>query len=74
MIATLAEQSAVPFHLSLIDPIDETVMADHPTVEGSYDPVAQIWNMPAGTPPPVPFTFTHCLIHGTEILDDGHVD
>lgn len=74
MTATLAEHSAVPFHLAITDPIDETVMADYPAVEGSYDAVEQIWKLPAGALPPTPFTFTHCLIHGTEILDDGQVD
>jgi hypothetical protein len=74
MTVTLAEHSALPFHLGLTEPIDETDMADHPAVEGSYDPVEQIWKLPAGTLPPTPFTFTHCLIHGTEILDDGQVD
>lgn len=49
-------------------------MTEHPAVEGGYDPVAQIWKLPAGTKPPVAFTFTHCLIHGTEILDGGQVD
>jgi hypothetical protein len=71
----LAEHSAVPFHLAITEPIDESVMTDYPAVEGSYDPVAQIWQMPTGTaPPPVPFTFTHCFIQGSQIIDDGMVD
>ncbi len=74
MPAMLAENSAVPFHLGLTQPLDETVMADYPAVEGGYDAVEQIWKMPNGAVPPVPFTYTYCLIHGSDILDDGHVD
>jgi hypothetical protein len=50
MVATLAERSAVPFHLGLTEPIDETAIADFPTLEGGYDPVDQIWRLPSGTP------------------------
>jgi hypothetical protein len=74
MTATLTEHSAVPFHLSLTEPINETAIADRPAVEGAYDPIEQIWKLPDGTLPPTPFTFTYCVIHGTDILDDGHVD
>ena len=74
MTATLAEHSAVPFHLGLIEPIDETAIADHPPVEGTYDPVEQIWQLPVGTLPPLSFTLTFSLAHGTDVIDDGHVD
>ena len=50
MAATLAERSAVPFHIGLTEPIDETTIVGYPAVEGGYDPVAQIWRLPAGTP------------------------
>ncbi len=74
MTAMLAEHSAVPFHLGLTEPLDETAITEHPAVEGAYDAVEQIWKLPTGMVPPTPFTFTHCLIHGSEILDDGMVD
>ena len=50
MTAMLAERSAVPFHLHLTEPMDEAAITDNPAVEGSYDPVAQIWKLPDGTP------------------------
>ena len=74
MTATLAEHSALPFHLTITEPIDESAMTVYPDVEGAYDAVEQIWKLPAGTLPPTPFTFTHCLIQGHAILDDGMVD
>jgi hypothetical protein len=48
--ATLAERSAVPFHLGLSEPINEAAIEDYPSVEGAYDPVEQIWKLPAGAP------------------------
>jgi len=72
--AMLAEHSAVPFHLGITEPIDETALADHPAVEGAYDPVEQTWKLPAGAPPPLSFTLTTSLAHGTDVIDDGHVD
>jgi hypothetical protein len=50
MPSTLAERSAVPFHLGLTEPIDETIIAGYPAIEGAYDPVEQIWRLPGGTP------------------------
>ncbi len=74
MPATLAEHSAVPFHIVLTEPIDETALAERAAVEGSYDPVDQVWKLPAGAAPPLTFTLTYSLSHGTDIIDDGHVD
>jgi hypothetical protein len=48
MAAALAQSSAVPFHLSLTEPIDETATAGYPAVEGAYDPVEQKWRLPDG--------------------------
>jgi hypothetical protein len=49
MSATLAEPTAVPFHLGLSEPIDEATIVGYPSVEGAYDPVEQVWKLPAGT-------------------------
>jgi hypothetical protein len=82
MAATLAERSAVPFHLGLTEPIDEATITGYPAVEGGYDPVAQIWRLPAGTPLSDPqaiieapyetetFTFTGDKLY----VDDIHPD
>jgi hypothetical protein len=44
------EHSAVPFHLSLTEPLDESAIADVPEAVGGYDPIEQIWKTPNGTP------------------------
>lgn len=78
MAATLAERSAVPFHLGLTEPMDETTVAGHPAIDGAYDPVEQIWKLPTGTPLTGPMAFTgvesHSIVHGQLIIDDVHVD
>lgn len=87
MAATLAEHSAVPFHLGLTEPSNETTSDDYPAVEGAYDPVEQIWKLPTGTPLTDPkarsnaqtFTFsdTYCVIFDPsfrlldDVIDDG---
>jgi hypothetical protein len=79
MPATLA----VPFHLGLTEPIDETTMTGHPAVEGTYDPVEQIWRLPEGTPLTDPKvgeildevnTETHCWVFAARIPDDLDID
>ena len=80
MAATLAERSAVPFHIGLTEPIDDTD-ASYPTVEGAYDPEEQVWKLPAGTLLSGPgaveayfFTVTYCYEQGHRTDDDGHTD
>lgn len=82
MTATLTERAAVPFHLGLTEPIDETTTTGYPAVEGAYDPVEQIWKLPTGTPLTDPAasekfytaTETHSIINGHLIIDDAHID
>jgi hypothetical protein len=76
MTTTIAERSAVPFHLSLIEPIDEATITGYPVVEGAYDPVDQTWKLPAGTDPMayVGETFSHTLADGKYIIDDVDYD
>jgi hypothetical protein len=78
MAAAVTEHSPVPFHLGLIEPRDETAITDLPEIEGAYDPVEQIWKLPAGTDPTVIeayfFTETYCYIQGKRDSDDGHTD
>lgn len=78
MAATLAERSAVPFHLGLTEPIDETTSTGDPAVEGAYDPVEQIWTSPAGTPRTDPKaytgTLTHSIVDGKIMIDDAHIN
>jgi hypothetical protein len=81
MPATLAERSSLPFHLSLTELIDETTIADIPAVEGAYDPVAQIWRLPDGTPLTDPntspnFSIKYTICGGPEFpeVDDIHPD
>jgi hypothetical protein len=82
MGATLAERSTVPFHLGLTEPIDEATIVGYPAVEGAYDPVAQIWRLPTGTPLTDPramidtpyetqtFTFTHDKLYVDDLDPD----
>ena len=82
MAATLAEPSAVPFHLGLTEPIAETAIDDYPGVEGAYDPVEQVWKLPNGTPVTDPKASpnaffaceTYCHFDGTLIIDDVHAE
>ena len=78
MATALTERAPVPFHLGLIEPLDESAITDTPEVEGAYDPVEQIWKLPAGTDPKVIeayfFTETYCYIQGKRDTDDGHTD
>lgn len=75
MTATLTERSAVPFHLGLTEPVDETTIDDCPAVEGAYDPVEQIWKLPAGTSPDAYYACESLTLteHGY-IVDDIHVE
>lgn len=78
MAATLADRSAVPFHLGLTEPVDETSLTSYAAIDGAYDPEEQIWKLPAGTPLTGPMAFTalesHSVIQGHLIIDDIHVD
>jgi hypothetical protein len=75
MADTLA---AVPFHLSITEPIDEATITGYPTVEGAYDPVEQLWKLPTGTPLTGPKviedvqydTPTYTIIHDSVNVDD----
>ena len=75
MADTLA---AVPFHLSITEPIDETTVVGYPSAEGAYDPVEQLWKLPGGTPLTSPKviedveydTPTYTTFHDTVNVDD----
>lgn len=81
MAATLAERSPVPFHLGLIEPIDDTAITGYPILEGAYDPAEQMWKLPDGTtltgPMPVDdqtACYTYSLHSGHFITDDANHD
>jgi len=83
MAVTLVERSAVPFHLGLIEPVDKATITSYPTVEGTYDPVEQIWRLPDGIPLTDPKvdeilfksdTATHSWVFGAHITDDVDID
>ncbi len=78
MTTMLAEHSAVPFHLGLTEPIDETATTDSPAIDGAYDPVEQIWKLPEGTPLTGPMAFTgtpsYSILDKQLVIDDAHVD
>jgi hypothetical protein len=82
MPTTLAERSAVPFHLGLTEPIDEATILGYPAVEGTYDPVEQIWRLPDGTALTDPKvikdaaveTYSISIVHGHQAIDDVEID
>jgi hypothetical protein len=83
MATQLARRPAVPFHLGLTEPIDETAITSSPAIEGSYDPAAQIWKLPDGTPladsstiinDATDFTLTFSHVGDTYRQDDEKLD
>lgn len=64
MTATLAENTAVPFHIGLTETFDATTLTGNTAVEGAYDAEEQMWKLPTGTTLTDPVAAEHAFAKG----------